>query len=108
MTKFPYWRSEPYRRWVASLPCIACGLEGYSQCAHSNQAKHGKGLGVKASDEFTFPLCAQHFGRIGCHTWHDLLEDMTHEERDEIEDRYIAKTWAAAAEHGWHDKRARA
>ena len=27
-------RSEAYRRAVASLPCIACGIQGYSQAAH--------------------------------------------------------------------------
>ena len=27
-------RSEAYRRLVASLPCIACGIQGYSQAAH--------------------------------------------------------------------------
>ena len=26
-------RSEAYRRAVASLPCIACGIQGYSQAA---------------------------------------------------------------------------
>ena len=37
-------RSEAYRRAVASLPCINCGVPGYSQCAHSNS---GKGAGIK-------------------------------------------------------------
>ena len=27
-------RSEAYRRAVASLPCINCGIQGYSQAAH--------------------------------------------------------------------------
>jgi hypothetical protein len=34
--------SEPYRRLVAQLPCMWCGIEGYSQHAHLN---YGKGLG---------------------------------------------------------------
>ena len=38
-------RSEAYRRAVASLPCINCGVPGHSQCAHSNS---GKGAGIKA------------------------------------------------------------
>lgn len=37
-------RSEAYRRAVASLPCINCGVPGHSQCAHSNS---GKGAGIK-------------------------------------------------------------
>ena len=103
--KFRYWRSEGYRRWVASRPCIACGIEGYSQCAHSNQAKHGKGGAKKASDEFSFPLCSSHGWHQGCHTMHDLCIDMDKNERDALEDRYIAETWDAAEAAGWHDKR---
>ena len=57
-------RSEPYRRLVASLPCIACGIEGFSQHAHGNQ---GKGMAIKACDLYAFPLCAPRPGEIGCH-----------------------------------------
>ncbi|WP_258304996.1 hypothetical protein, partial [Escherichia coli] len=32
-------RSEPYRRAVASLPCVICGVHGYSQAAHANTGK---------------------------------------------------------------------
>ena len=55
-------RSEAYRRAVASLPCIHCGIEGYSQCAHANT---GKGTGTKSSDTESFPLCACQPGRRG-------------------------------------------
>ncbi len=90
-------RSERYRRWVASLPCIACGVEGFSQAAHAN---HGKGLGMKTCDLSTFPLCAPHFGLIGCHQQHALCIDMTRDERREREARYIAETQARARECG--------
>ncbi|MDN7814896.1 hypothetical protein [Burkholderia vietnamiensis] len=33
--------------------------------AHSNQSKHGKGMGLKAKNEFTLPAC------LACHTWLD-------------------------------------
>lgn len=101
--KFRYWRSEKYLRWVASQPCCGCGIEGRSQAAHSNQAKHGKGRSIKASDEFTFPLCTTFGGRMGCHEAHDLCWDMTRDERDELEDEYIKRTQARAPEHlkGW-------
>ena len=56
-------RSEAYRRAVASLPCINCGVPGHSQCAHSNS---GKGAGIKASDLDSFPLCTVHPGADGC------------------------------------------
>ena len=61
-------RSEAYRRAVASLPCINCGVPGYSQCAHSNS---GKGAGIKASDLDSFPLCCTRVGIPGCHQDYD-------------------------------------
>lgn len=57
-------RSESYRRLVASLPCIACGIEGFSQHAHGNQ---GKGMAWKVCDLFSFPLCCDQPDRQGCH-----------------------------------------
>lgn len=38
-------RSEAYRRLVSSLPCVICGMPGYSQAAHGSE---GKGMGIKA------------------------------------------------------------
>jgi hypothetical protein len=64
------WRSEPYRRLVAALPCDRCGVEGYTQCAHGDQ---GKGMGIKSGDETCIPLCGPHpSGRDmwrGCHDY---------------------------------------
>lgn len=42
---------------IRKLPCVRCGKPN-SQAAHSNSAKHGKGRSIKASDQFTIPLCA--------------------------------------------------
>jgi hypothetical protein len=86
-------RSESYRRWVASLPCIVCGIEGYSQAAHPNC---GRGLGQKASDLECFPLCSTRPGHMGHHAEHDLLIEMTLAERRQLEQQYIAKTQATA------------
>lgn len=61
-------RSEEYRRLVAALPCIACGIEGYSQHAHGN---YGKGMSLKTCDLFSFPLCCARPGIVGCHAEHD-------------------------------------
>lgn len=91
-------RSESYRRYVASYPCFACGIEGFSQCAHPN---YGKGLGLKTSDADTFPLCGPHNGLIGCHQQHDLCIDMTRAMRREAEVKYTARMqWLAKAD-GW-------
>lgn len=60
-------RNEAYRRAVASLPCIACGIQGYSQAAHlPPEAK-----GMKQSDLLTFPLCCTRVGIPGCHQDYD-------------------------------------
>lgn len=54
--KFIYYRSKAHLKRVAELPCQICGAHG-CQASHSNQAIHGKGRGIKASDEFTAALC---------------------------------------------------
>lgn len=75
--------SEPYRRLVAQLPCMWCGVEGYSQHAHLNR---GKGLGLKTDDRTGFALCCSRPGIEGCHVAYDqyrLIEgadsDLHHE-----------------------------
>ena len=60
-------RSQQYLRAVASLPCIACGIQGCSQAAHlPPEAK-----GMKQSDLLTFPLCCTRVGIPGCHQDYD-------------------------------------
>ncbi len=59
-------RSTAYRRIVASLPCVICGVPGYSQAAHGSD---GKGMGIKACDLKTlFPACCDRPGVRGCHS----------------------------------------
>ena len=87
-------RSEAYRRAVASLPCINCGVPGYSQCAHSNS---GKGAGIKASDLDSFPLCTVHPGADGklvqgCHENFDQGALFTKAARRELEPVWAADT----------------
>ena len=82
-------RSEAYRRAVASLPCIHCGIEGYSQCAHANT---GKGTGTKSSDTESFPLCACQPGRRGCHSLFDHGALFSKEARRAKEAEWVAKT----------------
>ncbi len=42
---------------IRSMPCCNCGASPRSQAAHSNFGEHGKGRGVKASDDYAIPLC---------------------------------------------------
>lgn len=90
-------RSESYRRWVATLPCIVCELEGLSQAAHPNM---GRGKGQKASDLDCFPLCSTRMGTPGHHWEHDNLFEMTLAERRERELDYTARTQALARQVG--------
>jgi hypothetical protein len=65
--KHAYVRSEAYRRLVAAMPCIHCGIEGYSQAAHSDAGADGKGGAIKADDDTCYPACAPRIGVPGCH-----------------------------------------
>ena len=55
--KFDYVRSRRLLDAIKALPCQHCGAAGPSDPAHSNQAAHGKGKGIKASDIYAAALC---------------------------------------------------
>jgi len=82
-------RSEPYRRLVASMDCIHCGIAGYSQAAHADQ---GKGAHIKSDDRTCYPACAPRPGVIGCHALIGMTGSMPREDRRELEQRYAALT----------------
>lgn len=76
-------RSRKHLMDVASMPCIKCGIDGYTQAAHTN---FGKGMGIKACDSQTFPLC------VYCHTWLDQSGKLNKDERRNLERSYVIKT----------------
>jgi len=76
--KFAYVRSKKHLKNVASLSCQHCGIEGYTQASHSNQIKHGKSKGIKASDIYTAALCQT------CHYEIDQGSNLTKEQRKEM------------------------
>ena len=56
--KTKYLRDKKRLEACRSLPCQHCGVEdGTVVAAHSNEGAHGKGRGIKASDEFVAALC---------------------------------------------------
>jgi ferredoxin len=56
--KTKYLRDKKRIEACRSLPCQHCGAEdGTVVAAHSNEGIHGKGRGIKASDEFVAALC---------------------------------------------------
>lgn len=82
-------RDEAHRRAVAALPCVVCGIHGYSQAAHPNT---GKGAGIKADDRECFPLCADRPLIRGCHSAFDQGAMFPKAERRSAETRWIEQT----------------
>ena len=70
---------------IRKLPCIRCGNPN-SQAAHSNNAKHGKGRGIKSSDAFVIPLCAI------CHAAFDRFELGNRAESEAMFEKWLVKT----------------
>ena len=97
--KFNYFRSKTHLKNVASLPCQNCYIEGQTQAAHSNWAEHGKGRGIKASDEFTAALCQK------CHYELDQGKNLTKADRVEMWEQAYKKTVQALVDSGnWVDE----
>lgn len=90
-------RSEAYRRAVASLSCIRCGILGYSNHAHANT---GKGAGMKVCDLFSFPLCVDRPGVRGCHSLFDQGALFPKEQRREVEVEWSRLTQRKVIEMG--------
>ncbi|RSC23539.1 DUF968 domain-containing protein [Acinetobacter sp. FDAARGOS_515] len=70
---------------IRKLPCVVCGRSPVD-AAHSNQSAHNKGLGIKASDEFTIPLCRQH------HVEYDQFQKMNRSQSVEWFAKMLEKT----------------
>ena len=70
---------------VRKLPCVKCG-NPYSQAAHSNSAKHGKGRSIKSLDIYTIPLCHS------CHFQFDTFQLGGRVESEAMFDQWLIKT----------------
>ncbi|OJB09148.1 hypothetical protein [Burkholderia ubonensis] len=90
-------RSEQLRRAVTTLPCMHCGVEGYTQAAHAN---YGKGGAQKASDAAIAALCCDRPGVRGCHSMLDSGGVLPKTERRAFEMEMVAKTYIALVERG--------
>ena len=78
-------RSTKRLNEIRKLPCVVCGKSPVD-AAHSNQSAHNKGLGIKASDEFTIPLCRQH------HIEYDQFQKMNRSQSVEWFAKMLEKT----------------
>lgn len=83
--------SEAWRRAVAALPCVLCGCEGQTQCAHRNE---GKGMGLKTDDAMTAALC------LTCHADIDQGPDLSRDDRRSRMDYAILLTISALVRAG--------
>lgn len=92
LSKDGTFRSEAWRRAVASLPCARCLKDGPSQCAHVNH--RGKSLGMKAPDCWSFPMCPE------CHRDFDQGATLTKAEKREFADTWVLLTIKALAMKG--------
>lgn len=69
---------------IRKLPCIRCG-NPHSQAAHSNSSRDGKGRGIKASDAFVIPLCAN------CHAAFDRFELGNRAESEAMFEKWLVR-----------------
>lgn len=54
-------RNKKHLRFVASLPCLICKIEGMTQAAHIRSGNQA-GMSLKSGDDCTVPLC------VSCHS----------------------------------------
>ena len=76
LNKHEYVRSPKLMLAYRKIACQHCGVDDGTVCgAHSNQAEHGKGKGIKADDNRCASLCHK------CHMSLDQGRDMSREAR---------------------------
>jgi len=66
------------------IPGVCIGGTDTTVPAHSNQARHGKGMGIKAKDQYTVPAC------YACHAEIDQGSRFTREEKFALWNRAYA------------------
>lgn len=90
--KQPEYRNPKLLEAVRQLPCVHCGRP--AQSAHSNEKRHGKGLGRKASDAAIAALCQEGHHEI------DNGSFLSRRERKDLMELYIVQTYLALDQFG--------
>lgn len=89
------YRNKRLLEAVRQLPCQICGRQdGTVVAAHSNQQRHGKGMGIKAHDYRVAALCHH------CHMEVDQGKSMTKEQRADLWNEAHFDTIGALFENG--------
>lgn len=80
---------------IRNLPCVRCGYKAPSQACHSNFQEHGKGMGTKANDYYTIPMCYR------CHQAFDSYKDIDRARAKVEFERWHAITESWLKEDEW-------
>ena len=86
-------RSEDYKRWIRSWPCLVCATRRQIEASHTGP----HGLGQKAADTSCVPLCKKHHAEL-----HQGVQDF--QERHQIELANVIAMFAAI----WAERRRKA
>lgn len=78
-------RSRAHRMFIASLPCLTCGIEGMTQAAHIRTGNDA-GMGLKSADDCVLPLC------VTCHQEQHLTSEKLFYGQKLPEAQRLAKT----------------
>jgi hypothetical protein len=82
-------QSEAYMAIVRKLPCMRCGIVGFTQFCHADE---GKGMGIKTDCRRGWPGCGPHGDEPGCHWVVGTSGQLPREEKRETEDGYGRRT----------------
>jgi transcription elongation factor Elf1 len=81
------YRNKKLLELMRELDCQHCGASDGTVCAcHSNQSKHGKGMGLKAPDSLVVALCHR------CHYEMDNGKNLSKQERIDMWTEAYVKT----------------
>lgn len=99
--KRKYIRSPALMKLYRAIPCQNCGADDGTVCgAHSNWAEHGKGRGIKASDDKCASLC------FTCHSALDT-GPASNDLKRQMWDRCHENTMHALIQLSWGDHKVR-
>lgn len=60
-------RSSRHLAWIRERPCLICHTKQNIQAHHLLTGPEPRSMGLKASDPFAIPLCAEHHSLL--HAW---------------------------------------
>ena len=80
---------EGYMAAVRTLPCMRCGVVGFTQFCHTDE---GKGMGLKTDCREGWPGCGPRDGTPGCHWFVGTSGQLDRQARRDLEAHYARRT----------------